>query len=893
MTDGGHFGYWFTDEYGLPAYEYTCYHESDPRAVYTTTYGSSRDHWHQLGNDRINVLAHNDCTLEVMEGSRGPQWLVKRDGRRPYGCGGIAIIQSLSDEERWWSDLYSPERHAHGMRRVFGTGYFRKSLTWNDFTLDHAIHAPCSDDAVILSELRVTNNSDTVKELIVRDFWGVNLRSIIGSLIYSSRGRVHYGQSHVLDAVGTLWKAAQYLTGSAPEQVRDRHSSKLAFRGSYLQDQGIVILTPDHTGTRPAYDEPAVANYYPQSVFLACLSSQPNQACTSVRSVMAGLCGSECNGSVPHAPTSEDDPCLSLAVKVSLGPGESDRQSFLFGYADEGAIPETVKRYGRRLSPAQRSSSPFPFLSDSMTTWKERLVNINIGDESSDWIGREARWHSYYMRSAVLYDDYFENHFLPQGGAYCYLQGLHGAPRDLVLFSIASVYTAPDLARETLEYVLRMMTPNGKLAYMTHGFGMLGGALVHNRPSDVYLFLLWGLSEYIFGTRDFEFLGKHIPFYPRSEGLDSTVYERILLALDSLFDRVGLGEHGLFRVGDGDWNDGISMMVRNRRKFLSEGESMFNSAFALYVLPRVASLLQARGETDRVRRLTEACHSLKTACLDSWNGTWFYRGWDGNGAPIGDKNIFLEPLTWLLISGVLSDECAKNLIHTVSRRLDEPSIWGQYLVYPPYRTPAGYLERGCDVNGGTWPAMSALLTWGYSRYSPELAWRSLVKNSMAHHSRTYPDIWYGIWSGPDSFNSSYSRRPGETYYNFATPTTDFPVMNLNLHACYLLALLKIMVEPDAMGISFPMRIPFGTIEIRTPVFQYVVADRRISGSFAVRNPNNLRLRFPLPVRWQSRALKLAVNGHPVQYDTDGGYISVTVSPSQPEGRFWFDLSLDS
>lgn len=79
MEDGGNFGHWFEDEFGLPAEPYTCNHEVDPRATYFTTRGMSKDHWHQLGNDRLNLLAHNDGSVEVLDSSRGLQWLCRRD----------------------------------------------------------------------------------------------------------------------------------------------------------------------------------------------------------------------------------------------------------------------------------------------------------------------------------------------------------------------------------------------------------------------------------------------------------------------------------------------------------------------------------------------------------------------------------------------------------------------------------------------------------------------------------------------------------------------------------------------------------------------------------------------------------------------------------------------
>ena len=39
------------------------------------------------------------------------------------------------------------------------------------------------------------------------------------------------------------------------------------------------------------------------------------------------------------------------------------------------------------------------------------------------------------------------------------------------------------------------------------------------------------------------------------------------------------------------------------------------------------------------------------------------------------------------------------------------------------------------------------------------------------HAEAYPEIWYGIWSGPDYYNSVLSRYPGQTMFAEA-PSTD-------------------------------------------------------------------------------------------------------------------------
>src|SRR5258708_4636909 len=57
----GYFGNWIEDEFGLPAFQYTCNQITDPKAVTQVNPGmlSSTEHVHQVGNDRIVAIASN------------------------------------------------------------------------------------------------------------------------------------------------------------------------------------------------------------------------------------------------------------------------------------------------------------------------------------------------------------------------------------------------------------------------------------------------------------------------------------------------------------------------------------------------------------------------------------------------------------------------------------------------------------------------------------------------------------------------------------------------------------------------------------------------------------------------------------------------------------------
>jgi cellobiose phosphorylase len=400
----------------------------------------------------------------------------------------------------------------------------------------------------------------------------------------------------------------------------------------------------------------------------------------------------------------------------------------------------------------------------------------------------------------------------------------------------------------------------------------------HSKPSDLYLFLLWGIEQYVCLSRDFEFLEEFIPFYNEPQDIKIKISERIKLLINYVFSQeVGFGEHGLIKCNDGDWSDGISLMVKSRRKFLKHGESSFNSSFALYIIPRVLKLIK----TPK-KHFIDAClkqiELLKQSIFKSYNGKWFYRGWDGIGNPIGDSTLHLEHHTWLLISKVLDNEKALELINQIYNILDKPSPIGQYISYPPVKTYLKVLPKGWDVNGGIWHAINALLTWAYSLYDKQKAFNSLIKNSLAYRAEHYPNIWYGIWSAPDSYIADYSENAGEAFYHFATPMCDFPIMNLNAHATYLLSVAKIVgIEADNNGLEINPKLENQEFIFKSPLISIESYLNKFNVYYNVKALEGYYIRIKTP-NWWSQQSRIYLNKMPYkeEYDIKNGFINITI-----------------
>src|SRR5947208_11266405 len=134
----GYFGHWIEDEFGLPAFAYTCDQIKDPKAVTQVNPGilSSTEHIHQVGNDRIIAIASNYGHVRVRQDEGAPKFLNDHVPERGIYAGGVGY---LTDGKEVTSTSYSGDSN---LERVFGVGYFRKRISSTRYKLDQVIFAP-------------------------------------------------------------------------------------------------------------------------------------------------------------------------------------------------------------------------------------------------------------------------------------------------------------------------------------------------------------------------------------------------------------------------------------------------------------------------------------------------------------------------------------------------------------------------------------------------------------------------------------------------------------------------------------------------------------------------------------------------------------------------------
>lgn len=851
---GGIFGAWALDEHGLPAYEYGLDQHADPRAAFFNTEGADRrDHWAAFGNDRVNALAYNDGPIALFVQDRGPSFVNAYDPENGLFAGGYGFVD---DGAAPFCTAYFCRPPGSKTRRVFGMGHAASSLDHGGLHTERTTFAPPGGAPFVISQVTLENTGDTPRKLSHYEVWDVGRRPI----------EINWAVS------GMPFSAAP----AAARTARDARNGLFEERVAWDPAQKLLGLRRSHAaGVSPP--PPAAANpvdYYPDDVFLAVLAGDASDVITEDASFLgsgapgapdavtgrkAGQ-GTDAGDKGARASGLGQPRMLAIRTDLTLAPGEKRTLAFAYGVTAFGAPWPDLSAYAGTATDQAAAAAE-----------ARRLKLFYFAAEEQPFLHRELAWHASQIEASVGERQFFQTRVVPQGSAYLYLHGADGAARDLGLFTIPLVYTDPSLARDELSLHMRIThAEDGRISYSFQGHGVLDDALgIHKQPSDLDLFLLWAACEYVGATGDLAFLDSKVPFYPPEAKPGATAWDHLVTAVRHLIDKVGTGPHGLVRVGDGDWSDGIVFEAKDRALAIEKGESVPNTQMAAWVLPLVADLAAPRDAklADEVRVYASA---LRASLPAAWAGDFYGRAFFGDGKLAHADSVDLEAQVWALIGDTFASEADRDkTIEAVLGKLDVPS-------------PAGATLR---PGGQVWPAISGLWTWGVARSRPDLAFSHLARNTLAAHARAYPDVWYGIWSAPDGLLGPGGDRPGEAWFSQVTPMTDFPVQNNNAHAMPLLAALRVAgVEATAAGLSLSPRVPSRKLALRTALLDLDLDGQRISGAYRpLGGPRSVVVHAPAGERVATAEL----NGAPVSVAAGANSVVLAVPAGAPgtETRF--------
>jgi hypothetical protein len=122
------------------------------------------------------------------------------------------------------------------------------------------------------------------------------------------------------------------------------------------------------------------------------------------------------------------------------------------------------------------------------------------------------------------------------------------------------------------------------------------------------------------------------------------------------------------------------------------------------------------------------------------------------------------------------------------------------------------------------------------------------------HAEVYPDMWFGIWSGPDAYNSVLSKNPGST-------GPDFPVLNMHAHAWPLYTAAKLLgLEFHENGINFRPVLPLPSYEFASPLLGFKKFAGGYSGWYAPATAGDWNIDIAVPEDERSGVRQIIVNG---------------------------------
>jgi len=912
----GNFGNWFNDEFGLPAYEYTCNQylipEKMPLVNKDSIWGDYRNHWNQIGNDRIIGMPSNFGYIRIRQDEGAPKILNDYVPKNRQYSGGFGY---LSDGTGCLSTFYCQQEN---FRRVFGTGYFLKETGNEKYDVSETTFAPFGDDPVLLTKVTVKNKTDQARDLKWFMYWGHDVYQ------HSSRP-MQYASFNDVRIDYNYYFRKEFAKNFRRTYTGTDNGARVdfTFTGYHYpeKDEARKIASVAEVNEKIS---PVVGDdcFYEDV-------NQPAMYCVLLNEDLKASCRYSgqsffANNDLLH-PTgidSDDDSgekdALIVSAEFTLAAGESRDLYFLFGYE-----PESIAMNGMIVKYRYCAESE---LARTMKCWHQNLITMEVeGDASDQSLLREMTWHNYFLRTSMTYDTSIHSHMLNQACHYEYIIGNNVFVRDIAEHCAPYIYSDPAVAKELIDFQLKMVDVDGYIFSGLTGKGVLmqdarsrndipafyiaanaggsdiGEVRTDNRPpmeqryDDQELWPLWIVSEYVLANKDFDYLNEYKYGYTSlNNEKPRTVLEICKLLFDYTKNSVGTGKHGLVRLMWNDWSRALfhakarPVPPEDAKTASKIGESLFTSGLATACTQMFAELLREIGD-PKAEEVQEYCDGLKEAINNVFNGKWIPRIWvNDNYGFVGDtEEFFMEGNCWPLVSKALNDENAAALIRNMKELVMDPSPIGcmKQRKSPDYDGP--------ENDGWIWWAMNGPMIWGLTQYDHELAYEQFKKMSLARHAEVYPDIWIGIWSADDQYTSILNQYPGYTrfrkgilenlqHYMDGHPddfevgdAIKWPIQCLHPHAWPLYVTMQFL-QPHFTkdGVTITPSIPAKTYSVDSPLLGYRQNPEGICGHYRPKVSGEYRISIDLK-HVSGPCAHLKVNGSETAFEKDGTIITFT------------------
>ena len=490
-----------------------------------------------------------------------------------------------------------------------------------------------------------------------------------------------------------------------------------------------------------------------------------------------------------------ENACGALSAVLVLNPGETAHLAFIVGAKNREESRALMARYA---DPAAVCPEELAALK---AHWHTRLENFQIHTPSAEMNSMINTWNAYNCFMTFTWSR-------AASFIYCGLRNGYGY-RDTVQDIQGVIHLAPEQAEEKIRFMLSAQVDNGgglPLVKFTHNPGHEDTpddpSYVQETGHPAYraddaLWLFPTVYKYLAETGNLAFLDEVIPYANKGA---ATVYEHLQRAID--FSLEHLGPHGMPAGLYADWNDCLRLGA--------EGESSF-VAFQLVLALRIQKqLAEEKGDAAAAEKLAKQLADF-SALVEKlcWNEDRYIRGFTEKGEVIGrrtdpEANLWLNPQSWAVISGLADSKKAETILHTVHEGLN--TEYGVMLMQPPYHAHA--------FDGALAVIYNAGVKENAGIFSQSQGWIILAEALCGHGNRAFS---YYKANSPAEQNGCAEIRKLEPYcYGQFTEGKDSPHFGRS-HVHWLTGTASTMmvgavegilgVRPDLHGLRLSPSIP--------------------------------------------------------------------------------------
>lgn len=614
-----------------------------------------------------------------------------------------------NDKKDYWSASWQPvgkNTEDYKSKCCHGTGYTRICADYTGIHTEALYYVPLEGEYEVWC-LKVKNNSEEDRNL-----------SITGYAEFTNNSNYEQDQVNL--------QYSQFITRTLFEENRIRHfvhgNLEGIEDGEDVDDKVVVERFFGLAGSK------VVSYCGDREKFLGRYHGYGNPV-----GVEKGNLGNELSCS--------ENGCGALTSEITLKPGEEKTLTFLLGMKYNEEAKRIMERYEYPEEVCNRE------LVEIIAYWHGKLAHFQVKTPSPEFDTMINTWNAYNCFMTFIWSR-------AASFTYCGLRNGYGY-RDTVQDIQGIIHLEPDMAVDKIRFMLSAQVDNGgglPLVKFTHNAGHEDtpddASYVKETGHPAYraddaLWLFPTVYKYISESGNLSFIDEVIPFANKGEG---TVYEHLKRAVE--FSLNHMGPHGMPAGLYADWNDCLRLG--------KNGESTFVALQFYLAMTILKKFAEYKGDTEYIGYLKEKQEKLGEILNKlCWDEDRFIRGFTEEGEVIGNReapeaNMWLNPQSWSVISGLASESQAEKALEKVYANLN--TEYGAILMDPPYYKHAFDGALAVIYNAGTKENAGI--------FSQSQGWLILAEALMGHGNRAF---MYFMENAPAAQNDRAEIRKLEPY----------------------------------------------------------------------------------------------------------------------------------